>query len=102
MKKTSKKAILLVTFGTSVPEAAKAFDEIEKRVRKKYPGNRGPMGVHFEDIRSLAAAKGTKLDSPSTVLRAMADEGFTHVAVLSLHVVPGEEFEYLAIRTRNQ
>ncbi|MGA2224330.1 MAG: sirohydrochlorin cobaltochelatase, partial [Syntrophobacteraceae bacterium] len=25
----------------------------------------------------------------------MMDEGFTHVAVLSLHVVPGEEFEYL-------
>ena len=95
MKKTSKKAMLLVTFGTSVPEAAKAFDEIEKRVRKKYPGTVVRWAFTSKTIRSLAAAKGTKPDSPSTALRAMADEGFTHVAVLSLHVVPGEEFEYL-------
>ncbi len=95
MERISKKAILLVAFGTSVPEAAKAFDEIEKRVREKYRGTVVRRAFTSKIIRSRAAAQGTKLDSPATVSRAMAVEGFTHVAVLSLHVVPGEEFEYL-------
>jgi sirohydrochlorin cobaltochelatase len=95
MKKPLGKAILLVAFGTTVPEAAKAFDEIEKRVREKYTGTEVRWAFTSKTIRSRAAAQGTKPDSPSTALRAMTDEGFTHVAVLSLHVVPGEEFEHL-------
>ena len=95
MEKTSKKAILLVAFGTSVPKAAKAFGKIEKRVREKHPGTEVRWAFTSKTIRSRAAAQGTKLDSPATVLRAMAVDGYTHVAVLSLHVVPGEEFEHL-------
>ncbi|MGA2224331.1 MAG: sirohydrochlorin cobaltochelatase [Syntrophobacteraceae bacterium] len=62
---TSKKAILLVAFGTSVPEAARAFGEIEKRVREKYPGIEVRWAFTSKTIRSRAAAQGTKLDSPA-------------------------------------
>ncbi|MGA2400979.1 MAG: sirohydrochlorin cobaltochelatase [Syntrophobacteraceae bacterium] len=95
MRKESKKAILLVAFGTSVPEAAKAFGEIEKKVREKYPGTEVRWAFTSKTIRSRASAHRIKLDSPETAFRGLMDGGFTRVAVLSLHVVPGEEFQNL-------
>ena len=36
--KSPKKAILLVAFGTTVPEAQKSFALIEAEVKKSFPG----------------------------------------------------------------
>jgi len=91
-----KKAILLVAFGTSVPEATKAFETIEKQVRDKYTGTEVRWAFTSRTIRSRqAAARGKIVDSPETALAKLMDEGYTHAAVLSLHVVPGEEFHDL-------
>lgn len=90
-----RKAILLVAFGTSVPEAAKAFDEIEKRVREKHKDTEVRWAFTSETIRSRLGALGKIMDSPETALSGLMSEGYTLVAVLSLHVVPGEEFHDL-------
>lgn len=94
-KDSPKKAILVVAFGTSVPEASKALDEIEAGVREKYKGTEIRWAFTSRTIRSRLAARGKLLDSPETALARLMDEGFTHVALLSLHVVPGEEFHDL-------
>jgi len=90
-----KKAILLVAFGTSVPEAATAFDEIEKRVREKYKDTEIRWALTSKIIRSKPSAQGKNLDSPEIALSRLMGEGYKEVAVLSLHVVPGQEFEEL-------
>ncbi|MBL6971042.1 MAG: sirohydrochlorin cobaltochelatase, partial [Desulfobacterales bacterium] len=41
------------------------------------------------------AKQGKHLDSPEVALAKMMDEKFTHVAVQSLHTIPGEEFHDL-------
>ena len=41
------------------------------------------------------ADEGKDLDSVTQALANMAEEGFTHVAVQSLHTIPGEEFHEL-------
>ncbi|MFZ2445778.1 MAG: sirohydrochlorin cobaltochelatase [Syntrophobacteraceae bacterium] len=94
-KKEPKRAILLVAFGTSVPEAAKALDGIEKSVREKHAGTEVRWAYTSKTVRARHAARGKVMDSPEIALSRLMDEGFTHVAVLSLHVVPGQEFHDL-------
>ena len=92
---TPVKAILLVAFGTSVPEAQKAFDQIDAQARKAFPGVEIRWALTSRTIRAKLAKEGKQLDSPEVALARMMADGFTHVTVLSLHVIPGEEYHDL-------
>jgi len=94
-KPAAKKAILLVAFGTSRPEAAKAFELIDYRARERFPGVEMRWAYTSRMIRAKLAKEGKVLDSPETAMAKLMDEGYTHVAVLSLHTIPGEEFHEL-------
>jgi len=90
--------ILVVAFGTSVPEARKSFDDMDAAVRKAFPG----MAVHWaftsNIIREKLAAEGRQTDSVPVALAKMLDAGVTRVAVQSLHAIPGEEFHEKLLR----
>ena len=58
-----KKAILLVAFGTSDPEAAKAFEVVEKRARERFPGVETRWAYTSRMIRAKLAKQGKPLDS---------------------------------------
>jgi sirohydrochlorin cobaltochelatase len=90
-----KKAILLVAFGTSDPEAAKAFDLVDKRARERFPGVELRWAYTSRMIRAKLAKEGKVLDSPETAMARLMEGAYTHVAVLSLHTIPGEEFHEL-------
>ncbi len=51
-------------------------------------------------MRTKLAREGKVYDSAETALSRLIDEGFTHVAVLSLHTIPGEEFHALSGNAR--
>ncbi len=92
-----KTGILLVTFGTSVPEARKAYAAIESKVKAACPGMEVRWAYTSRRIRhKVAAEEGLRNASPAGALGRMLDDGFTHVAVQSLHVIPGQEFNDLA------
>lgn len=90
-----KKGILLVAFGTSVPEAQVAFKNIEEKVKAAFPDVPVRWAYTSHIIREKLAKEGQHLDSPVVALAKMKDEGFTHVAVQSLHTIPGEEYHDL-------
>ncbi len=90
-----KKGILLVAFGTSVPEAQKAFGNIGKKTEAAYPGVPVRWAYTSSIIRKKLAKQGQHLDSPEVALAKMMDEEYTHVAVQSLHTIGGEEFHHL-------
>jgi sirohydrochlorin cobaltochelatase len=94
-KRPVKKGILLVAFGTSVPEAQVAFENIDKKVKAAFPGVEVRWAYTSKIIRNKLAKEGKNLDSPAVALAKMADDDFTHVAVQSLHTIPGEEYHYL-------
>jgi sirohydrochlorin cobaltochelatase len=94
-KQQDKKGILLVTFGTSYPEARKSFTNIEEKVRIEFPGVEIRWAYTSKIIRSILKKRGESIDSPAEALAKMGEDGFTHVAVQSLHVIPGEEYENL-------
>ncbi len=96
-KAEPKTGILLVTFGTSVPKARTAYATIESRVKAAYPGVEVRWAYTSRQIRhKVAAEEGLRNASPAGALGRMLDDGFTHVAVQSLHVIPGQEFNDLA------
>lgn len=87
-----KKAILLVTFGTNVAKAAATFTRLENRVKEAFPNIEVRWSYTAKTIRSTLAKKGTFIDSPITALAKLQDEGYTRVAVQSVHILPGQEF----------
>ncbi len=94
-KKPEKKAILLVSFGTSDPEARKVFDRIDEQTRKSFSGVEVRWAFTSKMIRAKLAKEGKTLDSPEMAMAKLMNDGFTHLAVLSLHTIPGEEFHEL-------
>ncbi len=93
--KPMKKGILLVAFGTSVPEAQKAFEQIGKQVKKAFPGVDTKWAYTSKIIRAKLKKQGKELDSPVVALAKMMEEDFTHVVVASFHTMSGEEFHDL-------
>jgi sirohydrochlorin cobaltochelatase len=94
-KKPEKKAILLVAFGTSVPEAQKVFDRIDEQTRKAFSDVEIRWAFTSKIIRAKLAREGKMLDSPEMAMAKLMNDGYTHLAVLSLQTIPGEEFHEL-------
>jgi sirohydrochlorin cobaltochelatase len=99
-KRAEKKAILLAAFGTTVPEAQKALDQVEAQTKKAFPGVEVRWAYTSTIVRKKLAANGKVFDSPETALAKLMDDGFTHVSVLSLHTIPGQEFHELLQNVR--
>lgn len=93
--KETKQAILLVAFGTSVPEAQKAFENIDAMAKKAFPDTTIRWAYTSKTIRAKLAKQGKHLDSPELALAKLMEEGYKEVAILSLHIIPGEEFHGL-------
>jgi len=94
-KAPKKLAILLVTFGSSLPSAQVSFENIEKKTKAAHPGIPVRWAYTSHIIRKKLVKQGLHLDSPEVALAKLLDEGFTHVAVQSLHTIGGSEYHDL-------
>ncbi len=93
---THKKAILLVAFGTSYENAREPYVLMEKAVKQKYPDVEVRFAYTAKKIRQKAAkTQNIHWVSPAAALARLQDEGYTHVAVQSLHIIAGFEFQDL-------
>ena len=94
-KVPEKVGILLVAFGSSKMSAQVSFENIDKKVKATYPEIPVRWAYTSTIIRKKLARQGKHLDSPEVALARMQDEGFTHVAVQSLHTIAGSEYHDL-------
>jgi sirohydrochlorin cobaltochelatase len=90
-----KIGILLVAFGSSKPGAQVSFENIDRKTKQAFPGRPVRWAYTSTIIRKKLARQGKYLDSPEVALAKMQDEGFTHVAVQSLHTIGGQEYHDL-------
>ena len=88
----ARRGILLVAFGTSVPEAAGAIDSLKSQAEAAFPGVPVRLAYSSKIIRDKIAGGGVVKRSPAQALADMAAEGFTSVAVQSLQTIPGREY----------
>ena len=89
----AKPAIVLAAFGTSTA-AFKTYSHFEQAVKKRFPGYEIRWAFTSHKVRrKLAREKGRQLKDLPTVLRDLKAAGYSRVAVQSLHIVPGEEWD---------
>jgi len=90
---TAKPAIVLVAFGTST-QAFDTYDYIDKKVKERYPGHEVRWAYTSRIVRKkLKQEEQRHLPDLNETLQELKAAGFTEVAIQSLHVVPGEEWE---------
>lgn len=92
--KPDKKGILVVSFGTSMPEARKAIDNLVNAAKKAFPDTEVRLAYTSNIIRrKIAKEQNLNIPTPTSALAQMNDEGFTHVYVMPMHIIPGEEYD---------
>ncbi len=97
---TTKTGILLAAFGSSSLRGEKALAAFAETVRLAFPGIPVRWAYTSGHMRSRLAAAGKKTDSVTKALLRMGFERYTHVAVQSLHLIPGSEYESLLEETQ--
>jgi len=95
LESPKKVGILLVAFGSSKASAQAAFENIDTKTRAAFPAIPVRWAFTSTIIRKKLARQGRQLDSPEVALARMMDDGFTHVAVQSLHTIGGAEYHDL-------
>jgi sirohydrochlorin cobaltochelatase len=90
---TSKPAIVLVAFGTST-KAFETYKYFEDKIRQSFPDHEIRWAYTSKIVREkLKEEEQRELPDLAQTLADLKAAGFTQVAVQSLHVVPGEEWE---------
>lgn len=90
-----KKALLTISFGTSYPEArVRNIEACEHRLAAAFP-DRAPFRAFTSGMimRKLARRDGVFIDSPQQALEKLWLQGYRDVAIQSLHIINGDEYE---------
>lgn len=90
-----REGLLIVAFGTSVPEAVPALKALDADFRAAFPDAAVEWAYTSQIIRKKLAERGTPVGGISDGLAALARKGVKVVRVQSLHVMAGEEFSAL-------
>ncbi|MBQ7594743.1 MAG: sirohydrochlorin cobaltochelatase [Synergistaceae bacterium] len=110
-----KSAILVVSFGTSMPEAQRAIDNLVNAAKKEFPSSdvyltftsniirRKLMIEKFSPI--ISRDKNVNLNfmvdnlflmNPVEILAGLNDNGYSKVCIMPTHIIPGEEYDEIA------
>ncbi len=90
-----KKAILVVSFGTTYPDALEQeIAATENAVAEAFPGWEVRRAfTSGRIIQKLRARDGLEIDNVARAMERLESEGFTHVIVQPTHIMHGEEYE---------
>ena len=92
-----KRAILVVSFGTSHMDALKnSIEKIENKIKeefKEYDVYRA-FTAHMI-IKKIKNRDGINIPTPEEALEELREKGYEEVIVQPLHIIPGEEFDYI-------
>lgn len=96
-----KAGILLTAFGCALPDTHHLYKQFENEVRERYPDMDVRWAFTANRIRRKLNSRGIPALSVAEALSQMVDDGFSHVAVQSLHTLPGVEYEWVEQQTRS-
>ena len=98
----AKPAIVLAAFGTTTA-AFDTYNRFETKVRERFPGYEIRWAFTSRKVRhKVATARGQKLNDLPTTLKALKAAGFNRVAIQSLHIVPGEEWDKKVVQVSRE
>lgn len=96
-KTIEKRAIVVVSFGTSHQDTRKVtLDAIENKVRETYTDYDVYRAYTSDFIaRIIQKKENVKVESPDEIFARLVKEGYDEVLVQPLHVIPGLEYSDL-------
>ena len=92
-----KKAIVVVSFGTSYLEQLKnSIENVEGKIREKFKDYDVYRAfTSHMIIKKLEIVHGLIVEKPEELLERLYIEGYEEVIIQPLHIIPGEEFSYI-------
>lgn len=92
-----KKAIVVVSFGTSYLESLKnSIESVEDKIRKEFKDYDVCRAfTSLKIIKKLRDSRNIYVDTPEEVLEKLYEEGVEEVIMQPLHLIPGEEYTYI-------
>lgn len=93
-----KKAILVISFGTTYVETRKkTIEAIENAVQHKYPDFEVRRAFTSNIVRRrIEKNEGIHIPDVDEALQMLANEGFEEVYMSSLHIIPGHEYKKIS------
>lgn len=95
-KNAPRAAIVLASFGSTVQTARDAEAAFVEATRKRYPQIRVELANTARIVMKKNKEQGVAIPSLFRVLADLADEGYDTIAVQSLQLIPGAEFDGVA------
>lgn len=96
-----KKALVVVSFGTAWPEARRAIEKLEERLRCAFPTHDFYRSFTSEMVaRRIEREEGVHIPQPEELLERIAAAGYDEVRCQSLHVIFGQEYEKMLRQLR--
>lgn len=94
--KANKDAIVVMTFGTTFKDTrAKTIDATVKAIQAKHPNTKVVTAYTSHIIiNRVKKNEGITFPTPEEALEQLKKEGYTRVALASLDVIPGMEYNY--------
>lgn len=94
-KGSGKKGILVVSFGTSYPDARKlCIESTENKVKESFSDYEVRRAFTSNIIiKKLKERDNMDIDTVELALEKMKKDGFSEVVVQPLHIMPGEEYD---------
>ena len=101
--KDTKKAILVVSFGTSYAETRRVtIGACEEKIRQAFPAYDVRRAFTSETIiKILKKRDNLDVDTPEEALQTLREAAYTNVIVQPLHVIPGREFHDIVRSVRD-
>ena len=91
-----KKALMVVSFGTSVPQARRAIEQVEAQLRAAFPDHDFYRAFTSGMVaRKIEREEGVRIPAPAELLEQLAADGYDEVRCQSLHIIFGQEYEKL-------
>ncbi|SHH40314.1 sirohydrochlorin cobaltochelatase [Tepidibacter thalassicus] len=102
-KDPNKKAVLVVSFGTSYADTRKVtIEACESKIDKAFPDYEMRRAFTSDIIiKKLKERDKIKVDTPKEALTKLKKEGFSEVIVQPLHVINGAEYDDLIAEVNN-
>lgn len=88
-----KRALLCVSFGTTVENGLADLMAVENALQASAPDYRFARALTSRIIRKRLASRGEHADSLPEALETLLAEGYTHVAVQPTHLLYGYEYD---------
>lgn len=95
-----KPALLIVSFGTSVPGAAQSIRAVEQVLAGAAPDRDVFRAYTSPTIRRILGQRGEKVPSPEEAITGLLEDGYQELILQPTHLLPGIEYDRLCRTAR--